>query len=105
MASLEFYIYSIMPSANSDSFTSSFSIRIPFNFFFRISNSMLNKVARVGIFVFFAGEGGGSGRPCGTAYGILVHRPGIKPGPLAVKMSSPSHWTTREFLWAFLSST
>ena len=32
-----------------------------------------------------------------TACGILVPRPGIEPGPLAVKVRSPDHWTSREF--------
>ena len=36
--------------------------------------------------------------PCLMACGILVPRPGIEPGPLAVKVWSPNHWTTREFL-------
>ena len=35
--------------------------------------------------------------PHGTICGILVPRPGIKPGPLAVREQSPSHWTAREF--------
>ena len=34
VASLRFSMYSIMSSANSDSFTSSFPVRIPFGFFF-----------------------------------------------------------------------
>ena len=34
------------------------------------------------------------GRP---ACGILVPRPGIEPGPSAVKVQSLNHWTTREF--------
>ena len=29
------------------------------------------------------------------ACGILVPQPGIKPGPLAVKVQSPNHWTVR----------
>ena len=33
-----------------------------------------------------------------TACGILVPRPGIEPGPLAVKAPNPNRWTTREFL-------
>ena len=29
--------------------------------------------------------------------GILVPRPGIEPGPLAVRVLSPNHWAAREF--------
>ena len=32
-----------------------------------------------------------------TACGLLVPRPGIEPGPLAVRAQSPNHWTAREF--------
>ena len=32
-----------------------------------------------------------------AACGILAPRPGIEPGPWAVKAWSPNHWTTREF--------
>ena len=39
--------------------------------------------------------------PCHRACGILVSRPGIEPGQLAVKALNPNHWTTREFLWKF----
>ena len=28
---------------------------------------------------------------------ILILQPGIKPGPLAVRVWSPNHWTAREF--------
>ena len=28
----------------------------------------------------------------------LVPQPGIEPGPLAVQVQSPNHWTTREIL-------
>ena len=35
--------------------------------------------------------------PCSVACGILVPRPGIEPGPSAVKAQSPNHWTAREF--------
>ena len=35
--------------------------------------------------------------PCQAACGILVPRPGIEPGPSAVKAPCPNHWTTREF--------
>ena len=31
------------------------------------------------------------------ACGILVPRPGIEPGPLAVAARSLNHWTDREF--------
>ena len=31
-----------------------------------------------------------------TACGILVPRPGIEPGAMAVKAPNPNHWTTRE---------
>ena len=41
--------------------------------------------------------------PCRTAWGILVRQPGIKPGPSAVRASSPNHWTAREF--RFLTSS
>ena len=41
-------------------------------------------------FFFFFG-------PCCTACGILVPRPGIEPGPSAVRAQSPNYWTTREF--------
>ena len=33
----------------------------------------------------------------GAACKILVSQPGIEPGPTAVKVQSPYHWTTREF--------
>ena len=32
-----------------------------------------------------------------AACGILVSRPGIEPGPSAVKVQHPNHWTTRGF--------
>ena len=32
-----------------------------------------------------------------TVYGILVPQPKIEPGPLAVKVWSPKHWTVKEF--------
>ena len=57
--SLGFSIYSVMSSANNDSFTSSFLIWIPFISFYcvnavaRTSNTMLSKVARMGILVLF----------------------------------------------------
>ena len=34
---------------------------------------------------------------CCLACGILVPRPGIEPGPSAVRAQSPNDWTTREF--------
>ena len=34
--------------------------------------------------------------PRHVAFGILVPRPGIEPGPSAVKVWSPNHWTARE---------
>ena len=33
---------------------------------------------------------------CHMACGILVPRPGIEPGPSAVRVWSPNHWTARE---------
>ena len=39
--------------------------------------------------------------PYHIAFGILVPRPEIKPGPLSVKELSPSHWATWEFLLFF----
>ena len=36
--------------------------------------------------------------PHHVACGMLVTQPGIEPGPLAVKVWSPNHWTAREFL-------
>ena len=35
---------------------------------------------------------------CLVASGILFLQPGVERGPLAVRMLSPSHWTTRELL-------
>ena len=35
--------------------------------------------------------------PCHMACRLLVPQPGLEPGPSAVKASSPSHWTAREF--------
>ena len=32
-----------------------------------------------------------------AAHGILAPRPGIKPGPSAVKVQNPNHWTAKEF--------
>ena len=34
---------------------------------------------------------------CLTACEILIPRPGIEPGPSAVKVQSPNHWTAREY--------
>ena len=34
---------------------------------------------------------------CRAACGIFVPRPGIEPGPSAVRVQSPNHWTAREF--------
>ena len=34
---------------------------------------------------------------CRAACRILVPPPGIEPGPLAVKVLHPNHWTAREF--------
>ena len=33
-----------------------------------------------------------------AAFGILVPPPGIEPGPLAVEVLSPNHWTAKELL-------
>ena len=33
--------------------------------------------------------------------GILVPRAGLEPGPSAVKVQSPNHWTARKFLPVF----
>ena len=32
-----------------------------------------------------------------TACRIIAPQPGTEPGPLAVRLQSPNHWTTREF--------
>ena len=34
--------------------------------------------------------------------GILVPQPESVPGPLAVRMQSPNHWTTKEFPEVFV---
>jgi len=34
---------------------------------------------------------------CSAACGILASRSGIEPMPLALKVQSPNHWSTREF--------
>ena len=34
---------------------------------------------------------------CPMACGILVSQPGIKPGPLAVKVWCLNHWITRQY--------
>ena len=48
--------------------------------------------------VMGSGWQGGLLDGCGTGMcGILVSRPGIEPGPSAVKVRSPNHWTAREF--------
>lgn len=39
--------------------------------------------------------------PCCVAYRILIPWPGIRAGPMAVKVPSPNHWTARELLWVF----
>ena len=49
----------------------------------------------------YEGENGfflGGGTECHVACGVLAPQPGIDPGPPAVKVPSPNHWTTREFL-------
>ena len=43
----------------------------------------------VGRVFFFCG--------CATRLGITFHRPGIEPGPLAVKSRSLNRWSAREF--------
>ena len=53
------------------------------------SPSPRDGVARVPFTTFFL--------PRCTACGILVPRPGIEPGPLAVRAWSPNHWTARVF--------
>ena len=35
-------------------------------------------------------------RSCRMACGILVPQPGLEPGPSAVTIWSPNHWTARE---------
>ena len=45
-----------------------------------------------GVFVLFWGGG-----PCCAACGILAPRPGIEPGPSAVKARPLYHWTAGEF--------
>ena len=42
--------------------------------------------------------------PWHTACRILVPWPGVEPSPLAVKVQSPNHWTTRELPWHLLLS-
>ena len=40
--------------------------------------------------------------PSCVTCGILVPWPGIEPGPSAVRVQSPNHWTAREFCrWGF----
>ena len=39
--------------------------------------------------------------PCCMTCGILVPWPGIEPGPSAVRVQSPNHWTAREFSRCF----
>ena len=66
VASLGFSMYSIIPSANNDSFKFSFPILFPFICFpclstlARTSKSMLNKILSVGLFVLFLIFGGNS---------------------------------------------
>ena len=60
-----------------------------FFFFFLVKFSSL--------FFFFFGHA--------MACGNLVPRPGIEPGPLAVRVQSPNHWTAREFPLFFFFPT
>ena len=39
---------------------------------------------------------------CHTSCEILVPQPGTEPGPWAVWVQSPNHWTAREFLLCYL---
>ena len=60
------------------------------------SQATLNGFHPVPSFFFFFG--------CATqrvGCGILVPRPGIEPGPSALRTQSPSCWTTRNFLIQF----
>ena len=43
--------------------------------------------------------------PCHVAFRTLVLQPGIKPRPLAVRLWSPNHWTTRKFPWFLFKSS
>ena len=57
-----------------------------------------------GIFFLLAASfqefgGGGGGAVHLAACGMLVARPGLKPGLSAVRVWSPNHWTARGFPW------
>ena len=45
--------------------------------------------------LLFSLFGGGGWKAWSTACRILVPQPGIEPTPLAVRVQSPNHWTTR----------
>ena len=71
---------------------------MPFTSIFCRSHSCINQHKLKGNDFFWRGA-------CYTAFRILVPRPGIEPVPPGVKVRSPKHWTSREFLGMIVVST
>ena len=88
--SIQYFCLYLSLVASETSFTLTYAPLIPFPQ--RATSAYLPYWPATYTFLFFGGFFGLRH----AAYRILVPQPGIKPGPLAVRVPSPNHWTARE---------